>query len=135
MIEHDGVVQRVDRNWVRVAITSRSACGSCSARQACGLAEAQEKVVDVATERAAAFAPGDRVVVGVRSDAGARAVMVAYVGALAVLLVSLGLARIAGASEGWSIVVSLGAVALYYGAVWLLRRKIEHTIHFTITKS
>ena len=42
-----GVVERTERGAVHVRITSRSACGSCKARQACGLAEAQEKVVVV----------------------------------------------------------------------------------------
>lgn len=81
LIEHSGVVDRVEGDTVRVKITSRSACGACSARQACGLAEAQEKIVAVRTHRAAEFAAGDEVMVGVRSNAGARAVLLAYVGA------------------------------------------------------
>ena len=52
LIEHSGVVDRVEGDTVRVKITSRSACGTCSARQACGLAEAQEKIVVVRTRRA-----------------------------------------------------------------------------------
>ena len=59
LIEHSGVVERTERGAVHVRITSRSACGSCKARQACGLAEAQEKVVVVATPEAASFAAGD----------------------------------------------------------------------------
>ena len=117
LIEHSGVVDRVEGDTVRVKITSRSACGACSARQACGLAEAQEKIVAVRTHRAAEFAAGDEVMVGVRSNAGARAVLLAYVGALVVLL------------------AALGGVSLYYAVLWCFRSRIEHTIHFTITKS
>ena len=73
LIEHSGVVERTERGAVHVRITSRSACGSCKARQACGLAEAQEKVVVVATPEAASFAAGDAVSVGVRRSAGMRA--------------------------------------------------------------
>ena len=95
LIEHRGVVERTERGAVHVRITSRSACGSCKARQACGLAEAQEKVVVVATPEAASFAAGDAVSVGVRRSAGMRAVVLAYVGALAVLMAVL-VAAIAG---------------------------------------
>ena len=95
LIEHSGVVERTERGAVHVRITSRSACGSCKARQACGLAEAQEKVVVVATPEAASFAAGDAVSVGVRRSAGMRAVVLAYVGALAVLMAVL-VAAIAG---------------------------------------
>lgn len=134
-IEHSGVVERVAGDAVWVKITSQSACGTCRARQACGLAEAQEKIVEVHTLEAAAFAPGEAVVVGVRRRAGAAAVVVAYVGALVVLLVVLfaGIALL-GWSEGVSALAALAGVALYYGAVGLFRRRIEHTIQFTITK-
>lgn len=135
LIEHSGVVDRVEGDTVRVKITSRSACGACSARQACGLAEAQEKIVVVRTHRAAEFAAGDEVMVGVRSNAGARAVLLAYVGALVVLLAALGAAKLLGGSDGQAVVAALGGVSLYYAVLWCFRNRIEHTIHFTITKS
>lgn len=85
-IEHSGVVERTAPDAVYVRITSRSACGACRARQACGLAETQEKIVAVKTADAPHYAAGEQVVVGVRRSAGMRAVALAYVGALAVLL-------------------------------------------------
>ncbi|WP_418992127.1 SoxR reducing system RseC family protein [Alistipes sp.] len=136
LIEHSGVVERTAGGTVYVKITSRSACGSCKARQACGLAEAQEKIVEVPAAQAGEYAPGDRVTVGVRRRAGGLAVALAYVGALAVLLAALvaGISLL-GWSEGCSALAALGAVVLYYGVLWLFRRKIEHTIQFTITKN
>ena len=89
LIEHCGVVERTERDTVYVRITSRSACGTCKARQACGLAEAQDKIVAVATPEAGQYAAGREVMVGVRRSAGVRAVVLAYVGALAVLLAVL----------------------------------------------
>lgn len=135
-IEHSGVVERAGNGAVHVRITSSSACGTCAARQACGLAEAQEKIIEVKTSDADAFAMGDAVTVGVRRRAGAIAVVLAYVGALAVLLAVLvaGIGLM-GWSEGGSALAALAGVALYYGAMWLFRRKIEHTIQFTITKN
>ena len=88
-IEHSGVVERTAPDAVYVRITSRSACGACRARQACGLAETQEKIVAVKTADAPHYAAGEQVVVGVRRSAGMRAVALAYVGALAVLLAVL----------------------------------------------
>ncbi len=117
-----------------VRITSRSACGSCAARQACGLAEATEKEVEVYTEQAAAYRVGDAVMVGVRKRIGGRAVLIAYVGALVVLVGVLVVATAMGLNEGLAVVVTLGAVAAYYGVLWLFRKKIEHTIQFTITQ-
>ena len=135
LIEHSGAVERMEAGRVFVRITSHSACGTCSARQACGLVETQDKIIEVATPDAASYAPGDAVLVGVRRRAGMLSVLLAYGGALVVLLAGLALGIGAfGWNEAVAAGVSLGAVGCYYGLLWLLRRKIEHTIQFTITK-
>ena len=135
LIEHSGVVERIEGDAVLVRITSHSACGSCKARAACGLAETQEKIVEVHTPESGSYHPGEEVSVGVRRRAGAVAAVYAYVGALAVLLVVLMVSSLAlGWSDGASALAALAGVALYYGVLGLFRRRIEHTIHFTITK-
>ncbi|MDE5852277.1 MAG: SoxR reducing system RseC family protein [Alistipes sp.] len=135
-IEHTGRVERVESDTVYVTITSSSACSSCKARQACGLAEAQEKTVVVRCADAARYTAGDDVTVGIRRSAGARAVVLGYVGALVVLM---GVLLITVGWLGWDeaagAAAALGSVAGYYGALWSMRHKIEHTIQFTITKN
>lgn len=135
LIEHSGVVERTARDTVYVRITSRSACGTCKAREACGLAEAQDKIVAVATPEAARYAEGEAVAVGVRRSAGMRAVLLAYVGALAVLLTVLAVAVVClRLSEGFAALAAVAGVGVYYFILWLCRGKIEHTIQFTIIK-
>ena len=135
-ITHTGTVREIAQDKVVVAITSSAACGSCKARQACGLAETQEKLVEVPCAEAAAYAVGEEVTVGIRRSAGMRAVLLGYVGALAVLLAMLGITvGWWGWSEGKGAAAALGAVTGYYIVLWAMRRKIEHTIKFTITKN
>ena len=135
-IQHIGTVAEVSAKQVVVRITSRSACGSCAARSACGLAEAQEKLIEVRTADAARYAVGDEVTVGVKPYIGAKAVGLAYVGALVVLILALVLSvGVFGFSEGVGVLITLAAVALYYGVLWLVKDKIEHTIQFTINKN
>ena len=71
-IEHSGVVSRIVGDTVHVTITSHSACGSCKARQACGLAETQEKIVEVHTPESGSYHPGEEVSVGGESGPEAR---------------------------------------------------------------
>ncbi len=135
LIEHTGIVERSGEGVVHVKITSQSACGACKARQACGMAETQEKIVVVPTPDAGSYHPGEAVSVGVRKTAGRLAVLLAYGGALVVLLVALILAVVVlRLGDGVGVVVALGSVILYYGVLWLCRGRIEHTIQFTITK-
>ncbi|MBR5820426.1 MAG: SoxR reducing system RseC family protein [Alistipes sp.] len=135
-IWHSGTVDRVEGRKVVVRITSRSACGSCAARQACGLAEATEKLVEVWSDAAADFQAGDAVQVGVKKRVGGKAVALAYVGALVVLLLALVISiEVLGLDEGVAVGVTLAAVALYYALLWLLRKRIDNTIQFSITKN
>ena len=135
-ITHSGVVEKVEAGRVFVTITSSSACGSCQARQACELADTQEKQVVVPCAEAAEYAPGEAVTVGVRRSAGAKAVLLGYVGALVVLLAMLGITiGWWGWSETEGAAAALGTVTGYYVALWAMRKKIEHTIQFTITKN
>ena len=99
------------------------------------IGRSQDKIVTVATPGAAEYAAGDAVTVGVRRSAGMRAVVLAYVGALAVLMAVL-VAAIAGMgwSEGAGALAAIAGVGVYYFVLWLFRTKIEHTIQFTITK-
>ncbi|MDE6046515.1 MAG: SoxR reducing system RseC family protein, partial [Alistipes sp.] len=73
---------------------------------------------------------------GVKRRVGRLSVALAYGGARAVLravlLLTVGAADWA---EGPGALAALGGVALYYMVLWLCRRKIEHTIQFTITKN
>ncbi len=132
-IVHDGAVERIAGDTVYVRIAASEACGSCRARQACGAEGARERIVAVRGAAAGGYAPGDAVRVGVTHRAGGRAVLLAYGGSLGVLLVVL--AALHGAcGDGAAAMGALAAVGLYFGVLRLLRRRIEQTIHFTITR-
>jgi len=133
-IEHSGIVQAVADGCVRVRITARGACGTCRAREACGMGESAEKIVEVYTARSGEYAAGDSVVVGVARRMGVTAVLLAYALPFALLLAVLAGLTAAGAGEGAAALGALGAVALYYGGLCLLRGRIDRKIHFTINK-
>ena len=133
-IEHQGRVESIDANLVRVKIISNSACGTCAARKACGMSESTEKIIDVETRSAAEYKVGDEVLVAVRRKIGLWAVAVAYVAPLVVLGVVLVLAAVLGIDEGYAALGSIGGVAVYYFLLWLFGGKISERVNFTISK-
>ena len=134
-IRHNGTIATVSATGVVVRITAQSACSACAARAACGMAEAVDKKIEVMVENPSEYTVGEEVVVAVRRHLGLTAVAIAYGGALLVLLAALfATVELLGWSEGAGIAATVAALALYYGALWLLRDKIAHTIQFTITK-
>ena len=78
--------------------------------------------------------PGDRVTVAITRGTGAVAVLLAYVVPFVVLIGVVAVCYLLGAGDGAAVLAGLGSVVLYYGILWLLRRKIDNAIHFTISE-
>ena len=135
VIEHTGIVERTEGETVVVRIAAQSACRDCRAREACGMTESQEKRIEVETPEAASYAAGDAVTVGVYRHVAGMAVLLGYGGSMAVLILALVLCtQLFGLSEGASALISIAAVALYYGGLWLFRKRMREIVRFIIRK-
>ena len=98
----------------------------------CGLSEYAEKAIEVPTSPSATYGVGDEVNVVLKATMGLKAVWLAYFLPLVVLLgVALGLIAL-GVGEVAAGLAGLGAVALYYGVLWLLRDRLRNEYIFTI---
>lgn len=120
---------------MEVELTAQSACASCHARMACGMGESTRKRIEIATPEAPSFTAGERVTVSVERNMGMTAVLWAYVVPFVVLLGALVAASLAGWGDGAARAARpVGGIALYYGALYLLRERLEKKIHFKIHK-
>ena len=133
-VEHIATVIRADDDVVEAELTVQSACAACHARSVCGLGESKRKRVEIATPDAAAYVPGESVVVSIESNMGMTAVFWAYVMPFVVLLGALIVSSSAGAGDGVSALAALAAIALYFVALYLCRARLERKIHFKIHK-
>ena len=129
---HTGKVVSMTPKTTTVQIVSQSACSECHAAGLCGLSEYTEKAIEVPTRPSATYGVGDEVQVVLKASMGFKAVWIAYFLPLVVLLaVALGLIAL-GVPELVSGLAGLGAVALYYLVVWLLRDRLRNEYVFTI---
>ena len=131
-VSHKGRIVQVTPELTTVEIISGSACSACHASGVCGISEYTKKAIEVPTRAWDRFEPGQEVNVVLKASMGHKAVWLAYVAPLIVLLVvllgTLGL----GAGE---LAAGLGAivgVALYYFFLWLFRDKLRKEYVFTI---
>ncbi len=132
-IAHEGIVERVEGDRVRVRIVQTSACAACSARAMCASAEAKEKIIDVRCARAGELAPGQRVRVCGSASMGRRAVALAFLVPLALVVGwTVAALRLLGLSE----LAAAGGVAVvlaaYYAALAMAGRRIGRTFTFWI---
>ena len=133
-IQHRGRVEGVEGDRVFVVVDRETACSGCHAKGVCGTS-GTKRVIEVQAPRAAEFSVGESVVVALLHRAmGVASVVLGYVVPL-ILLVSLLIgAKALGAEDGVAAMITLAGIALYYVLLYLLRRRIERNIEFTIIK-
>ena len=133
-IEHRGVVESVSEGMVCVRTERKTACAECHAKGLCG-EQGGERLIKVTTHEASAFEVGDKVIVALENTTMAfSAILWAYLFPLCILLAVLFSAHAIGLSDGVAALSSLGATALYYVVLYIMRRYFERKIKFTIIK-
>ena len=129
-IIHTGVIRSINDDTITVAIAVEASCGNCHAKSICGLSEVSEKLVYIkkTTEN---LHIGDEVQVYMNSSLGAKAVVLAYLLPLLILIGSLFIC-LQFTNE---LIASLVALLLIAGHFYLLSRfsdKLERKFSFSI---
>lgn len=131
-IAHKGRIVEITPEFTTVEIISSSACAECHASSLCGISEYKSKAVQVPTRGWDNYKVGDEVDVLLKASMGHKAVWVAYVIPLFVLLAVILVLNASGCREVMSGLAGIASVALYYLIVWLFRDKIKNEYIFTI---
>lgn len=118
----------------RVEIVSESACGACHAKGLCSLGDAKVKVVELPTSGWSDIKVGDEVDVVLKASMGHKAVFLAYLIPLVILVAALLGLTSAGVPELWSGLTAIAAVAVYYFCLWLMRGRLRNEYIFNIKK-
>ena len=133
IIQHQGTVESIDGNHIRVRIVQISACASCVAHKYCNSSESKEKMIDVYTKEAASYAGGQSVNVYGTTSMGMRAVLwafgVPFIVLVAVLYASI---MLTGGNEPLSALWALGSLTVYYLILYMCRDKMTKKFVFTI---
>lgn len=131
-IRHRGRVQKIQGTCVSVSILQVSACATCEAAQLCRSSESKEKVVDVQCADAAALTVGQEVTLVGSTGMGMKAVYLAYVIPLVLIMAAMGAANALQQSMGRQALAALCVVAAWYWALYAMRGKLNNKFSFKI---
>ena len=131
-IRHEGTVESVDGEHIRVRILQHSACSACKVASHCSASESKEKIVDVFHYRQHHLKVGDAVIVGTSSHSVGKALLLGFGFPLLLLLVVIGVLFAAGVNEGITALAALVALIPYYIGLWIFRQRIADNIAFFI---
>jgi sigma-E factor negative regulatory protein RseC len=134
LIDHLGIVDRIEGDVAHVKINSESACSACHAKGVCGAADQEEKFLDVALS-GASYKTGEQVHVQVARRLGFKAVALGYFYPFLLLMAVLILLILIGVSELKAGSLALLSILPYYLLLYLFRKRIESTFTFSIKKT
>ena len=132
-ISHSGRIIEMTPQYIDVEIISESACSACHAASLCSLSESKSKIVRVPLDFRD-WAVGEEVEVCLKKTMGYKAVWISYVAPLILLFAVLMGTKHFGMEELFSGLSAIGAVALYYFVIWLLRERLRNEYTFYINK-
>ena len=132
-ISHEGRIISITPEFTTVEILSESACASCHAASLCGMSEAKRKEIELPTTLGD-WEVGQTVLVNLKRSMGIKAVWLAYVLPLVVLVACIILLSGTGRGELFTGLVSIAAVAVYFLILFLFRDRLRHEYSFYIKK-
>lgn len=130
-IEHEGVVEEVNPQHIKVRIVSESACASCHAKGACTAADLQDKLIDV-YQSISDLKTGQKVMILGKKSLAPKAVLLAYIYPLILMLVTLIAVFYTTYNELLAGLLALFVLVPYFIVIYLLKNKLERTFTFTI---
>jgi len=131
---HSGIIKVIDTQHIVVTILSQAACVSCHAKGACSAADIKEKEIEI-TKWQGDFEPGEHVEIISNESQGFRAVFLAYVLPLVLMVAELFLVLHTSENEMIAAFGALCILASYYFVLYIFRQKLLKSLKFDIRKS
>ena len=131
-IRHEGTIESIEGEHVRVRITQHSACSVCKVASHCTASESKEKIVDVMHCQRRDLKVGDTVVVSTSSHSAGKALLLGFGCPLLLLLATIGVMLGMEFNDGVAALTAIGALIPYYIILWVFRRHITKSIAFSI---
>lgn len=114
-VEQKGIVIKKQEDKVIVKIEQKSTCSSCHARGACTSLDKKDKEIEIKTKDTQNYNIGDEVIITISAKLGMKAVLIAFVLPLILLVIALFLSiKLFSLTQSLSALVSLLVVAAYY---------------------
>ena len=133
VIKHDGIVDSIEGDCIHVRIVQASACAACGAKSLCSAAESKEKIVDVYGADIKAYQVGQRVMVEGAATMGMKAVRLAFLFPLLLLVVAVAITMwLTEGNEVAGAVAALLALAAYFGVLFACKKRLMNEFTFTI---
>lgn len=123
-IKHQGIIENIEGSHVQVRILQTSACASCSIKGHCTSVDVDEKLIDIHTSDAHTYQVGESVWVMGALSMGMKAVLLAFVLPLVILVAALFILMNVLEDELLAVAGSIVCLSVYYILLRLLFKSV-----------
>lgn|SRR5574344_849645 len=124
MLEHKGIITKIENRTATINIEVESACASCHAKGMCTSLDKGTKQIFAQIDNDE-FEVGETVNVTIKESTGIKAVLLAYFVPFIVLTTTLVIVLHFSQSEALAGILSIAILLPYYFVLYLLRKKIN----------
>lgn len=133
LIKHDGIVDHVEGNCLKVRVLQTSACASCKVAGHCHSSEGKEKLIDIyGVEDIEKYSKGDHVTVVASSKTGANAVLLAFVIPFVIMVGMVFLVSRFTSDEPIMALSGILCLIPYYIVLFMMRDRLRRKFSFSI---
>lgn len=133
-ISHEGTVVSIGDGHMQVSITRQSACEACKVATHCIAAEGKPMTVDIANADVANYTVGERVRIVETKQVAVRALVMAFVIPLVIMVATLAIVTALTGNEGLGALASLAVLVVCFLCMRMISGRIEHQLQFRVTK-
>ncbi len=132
-IEYPGVIFRINEDVVQVKILQKTACADCHAKSMCCLSEMKEKILEI-PDNGHKFKEGDEVFVTGSASLGMKAVLLAFVFPILIMVILLCFGIRLFMSETMAAGIAVLSLIVYYVVLYFRRDKLKKEFVFTLNR-
>ena len=133
VIRHDGIIDSIEDDCIHVRIVQTSACAACGAKSMCSAAESKEKIIDVYGADTQIYQVGQKVMVEGAATMGMKAVRLAFLFPLILLVGAMALTMwLSAGNEAVAALSALLALTIYFLVLFACKKKLKNKFSFVI---
>jgi sigma-E factor negative regulatory protein RseC len=133
LIQHQGIVEKIEKHKVFVRIEQKAACSACHARSACLASDKKEKIIEI-DDTSGMFTANEPVIVSAHSSAGLLAVLIAFAVPFVLVIIAFITGMNQSGNEAIGGPVGLSVLVPYYFILYIFRYKLKKKFVFSLSK-
>ncbi len=134
-IKHSGIIQSIEKDFIRVRIIDDYACSECSIAGHCNASDMKEKIVNIYnTNNTDDYSIGQTIIVTASTRIELNAILLAFIVPFIIMIATLFIIDSITSNEILSAVSSLFVLVPYYLLLYYNRGRIREKLSFEIER-